>query len=84
MKFRKKPVVVEAVQLTSVVLDASHPSELHLPGVVYDPKGRCAFFNAKGHHGCVCAELGDWIVLEDDGGASESRVGRLLSDVRAR
>lgn len=60
MRFRKKPVVIAAIQLTDAVLDATHPSELHFPGVVYDPVNRCAFI--KTLEGTMRADVGDWII----------------------
>lgn len=59
-KFRKKPVVIEAAQLTDEVLDAPHPSDLHIVGVVYDPAARCAYIRTL--EGTMRADLGDWII----------------------
>jgi hypothetical protein len=60
MKFRKKPVVIEAVQVTDATFDAPHPNPEHLVGVVYDPKRRCAFITTL--EGTMRADLGDWII----------------------
>lgn len=59
-RFQKKPVIIEAIQLTDAVLDAPHPSDLHFPGVVYDPVNRCA--TIKTLEGEMRANLGDWII----------------------
>ena len=58
--YRKKPVVIQAVQLTDAVLDADHPSDLHMPGVVYDPMRREARIETL--EGTMTASLGDWII----------------------
>jgi hypothetical protein len=60
MKFRKKPVEIEAVQITDSTFDAPHPNEEHIPGVVYDPRSRCAFI--KTLEGTMRADMGDWII----------------------
>lgn len=60
MKFRKKPVVIDAVQLTASAFDADHPNEEHLIGVTYDPTERCAFI--KTLEGVMRADIGDWII----------------------
>jgi len=60
MKYRKKPVVIDAVQLTAAHFDQPHPNSLHIPGVVYDPLQRCAFITTM--EGTMRAELGDWII----------------------
>ena len=60
MKFRKKPVVIEAVQLTNATFDSPHPNEEHIPGVVYDPILRCAFITTL--EGTMRADMGDWII----------------------
>lgn len=58
-----------AIQLTDAVLDADHPSDLHLRGVVYDPRmgQRCATIPGDyDENGCDCpAVIGDWIVPVD-------------------
>lgn len=59
-KFRKKPVVIEAVQLTDDTFDAPHPNEAHIPGVIYDPCTRQAYI--KTLEGTMTASLGDWII----------------------
>lgn len=41
-KFRKKPVVIEAVQIRPSTFDDPHPNPEHVHGVRYDPIKRCA------------------------------------------
>ena len=60
MKYRKKPVVIEAVQLTDATFDAPHPNPEHIPGVIYDPVLRCAFIDTL--EGRMTASLGDFII----------------------
>jgi hypothetical protein len=60
MKYRKKPVVIEAVQLTDEAFDAPHPNVQHVPGVIYDPVQRCAFIATR--EGTMRADLHDWII----------------------
>jgi hypothetical protein len=60
MKFRKKPVAIEAVQVTDQTFDAPHPNPEHIIGVVYDPVQRCAFI--KTLEGTMRADMGDWII----------------------
>jgi len=60
MKFRKKPVVIEAVQVTDATFDAEHPNPEHIRGVIYDPVARCA--HIKTLEGTMRADLGDWII----------------------
>lgn len=59
-KFRKKHVVIEAVQLTASAFDGPHPNPEHLPGVLYVPLDRCAFIHTL--EGTMRADLGDWII----------------------
>lgn len=59
-QYRKRHVVIEALQLTEEVFTADHPSDLHIPGVVYDPINRCA--EIKTLEGTMRAELGDWVI----------------------
>jgi hypothetical protein len=60
MKFRKKPVVIEAVQVTDATFDDPHPNDEHIPGVMYDSVLRAAFIETLG--GTMRADLGDWII----------------------
>jgi hypothetical protein len=52
---------VEAMRLTDLVLDADHPSDLHIPGVEYSRLGRTARSLDDGSVACV----GWWIVVDD-------------------
>lgn len=60
MKFRKKPVVIEAVQVTVETFTAIHPNPEHIQGVVYDPINMCAFIDTL--EGRMRADLHDWII----------------------
>lgn len=59
-KFKKKPVVIEASQFTQEVLNADHPSDLHIPGVIYCPLHKTATIETL--EGTMTAQLGDWII----------------------
>lgn len=59
-KFRKKPVVIDAVQVTMSTFDSSHPNPEHIPGVIYDPIAKCAHIDTL--EGRMRADLGDWII----------------------
>ena len=59
-KFRKKPVEVEAVQITDSMFDAPHPNPEQIPGVTYDRRNRIALI--KTLEGTMRADLGDWII----------------------
>ncbi len=59
-KFRKKPVVIEAIQITDATFDSPHPNDEHIPGVTYDPRDRCAFIDTL--EGRMRADMGDWII----------------------
>jgi hypothetical protein len=49
--FRKKPVTIEAVQLTASTFDAPHPNPEHIAGVIYDPSQTLRDHqNARGRH----------------------------------
>lgn len=60
MKFRKKPVVIEAVQITDSTFDAPHPNPEHIEGVIYDPVARCV--RIKTLEGEMRGDIGDWII----------------------
>ena len=59
-KFRKKPVVIEAVQITNATFDAPHPNPEHIQGLIYDPVQRAVFI--KTLEGEMRGDLGDWII----------------------
>ena len=60
MQYRKKPVVIEAMQITDATFDAPHPNHEHIPGVVYDERERCVFIDTL--EGRMRGDLGDWII----------------------
>lgn len=59
-KFRKKPIPIEAVQITDATFDAPHPNPEHLPGVVYDPVARQVRIDTL--EGQMVGHVGDWII----------------------
>ena len=65
MKNREVQVMVEACRLTDEMLDAQHPSDLHIPGIVYDPKNRCAYIDTS--EGRMRVAVGDYIVRDWNG-----------------
>lgn len=60
MKYVKKPIVIEAVQITETTFGRPHPNPEHIPGVVYDPVQRCAIIRTLA--GTMRADFGDWII----------------------
>lgn len=55
--FRKKPVVINAVQITEEWFDGDHPNPLHPAGIGIDPMERTV------HVGCgMVGRVGDWLV----------------------
>lgn len=59
-KYRKRPVVIEAVQITDATFDDPHPNEEHVVGVIYDPRNRCVRIRTL--EGEMRGNLGDWII----------------------
>jgi hypothetical protein len=59
-QYRKKPVVIEAAQLTDNAFDAPHPNPEHIAGVIYDPFTRHAYINTL--EGQMTARVGDYII----------------------
>ncbi len=59
-QFRKKPVVIAAVQITDATFDAPHPNEEHIIGVVYDPVRRLVEIPTLA--GVMTGQIGDWII----------------------
>ena len=59
-KFRKKPVVVDAAQVTDEWFDGDHPNPLHPAGLILDPKRRCV--EVPTLEGTMTAQVGDWII----------------------
>jgi hypothetical protein len=60
VKFRKKPVVVDAVQITDATFDAPHPNPEHILGLIYDLRERAVLIPTL--EGTMRGELGDWII----------------------
>ena len=59
-KFRKKPVVIEAVQVTAAWFDNDHPNDLHPSGLRMDPIQRCVYIDTM--EWTMRANVGDWII----------------------
>jgi hypothetical protein len=60
MKYRKKPVVVEAFQLTDEWFDLPHPNPQHIIGFITNPIERTVTIpTLEGGH---LARVGDWII----------------------
>lgn len=59
-KYRKKPVIIEAVQITSQTFDAPHPNPEHISGVIYCPAEREVRIPTL--EGVMTGKLGDWII----------------------
>jgi len=62
MKFRKKPVVIEAVQITDAWFDGGHPNLLHPSDrrLAYNPLSRVVVVETL--EGAMTAHVGDWII----------------------
>lgn len=60
-KYRKKPVIIEAVQITAATFDAPRPNPEHLPGVIYNPVKREAWVATL--EGTMTASMGDWLII---------------------
>lgn len=65
MKYRKKPVVIEAIQITDSTFDAPHPNPEHLSGVIYYPETRTA--SVETLEGVMTGSFGDWIITGVEG-----------------
>lgn len=65
MKVRKKPIVVNAVQITSDWFDGPFPNPLHPVGVVVDPQQRCVMIDTP--EGRMIGEEGDWLITGIEG-----------------
>ena len=59
-QYVKKPVVIEAVQITDATFDDPHPNPTHIKGVVYDPIKRIVEIHTL--EGTMTAQVGDWII----------------------
>lgn len=60
MKFRKKPIVIEAVQITDEWFDGDHPNPLHPTGVIINPQNRYVLVPTL--EGDMRGNIGDWII----------------------
>jgi hypothetical protein len=60
MKFRKKPVVIDAVQITAEWFDGPHPNPLHPVGLVLNPVRRVVEIPTLA--GLITGNEGDWII----------------------
>lgn len=60
MKFRKKPVVIDAVQITDEWFDAPHPNPLHPVGLIVNPARRGVEISTL--EGTMFGRVGDWII----------------------
>lgn len=59
-KFRKIPVVIEAVQITERTFSDPHPNPEHVVGVVYDPVKKVVRIHTL--EGVMVGRIGDWII----------------------
>jgi hypothetical protein len=59
-KFRKKPVVIEAAQITAEWFDGYHPNPLHPVGVLIDPVQRVVKIETL--EGIMVGQEGDWLI----------------------
>lgn len=66
MKYRTRPMVVDAVQVTNEWFDGPHPNPLHPKGVLINPRYRTVEFNI-GEDGATIACAGDWVVTFPSG-----------------
>lgn len=59
-KYVRRPVTVDAWQITPCTFEADHPNLEHQSGVTYNPLNRTVFVQTA--EGTMRAGLGDWIV----------------------
>jgi hypothetical protein len=59
-KYRKKPVVIEAWQITNGMFDDDHPNPDLIQGVIYDPVARVV--RVKTLEGEMVGNIGDFII----------------------
>ena len=60
MKYRKKPVVIDAVQVTLEWFDGDHPNPLHPVGLIINPVEHTVEIVTL--EGTMTARIGDWII----------------------
>ena len=65
MKVRKRPVEVEAVQITAGWFDNDHPNPLHPIGILIKPQERCVEIPTL--EGTMTGNEGDWIITGVNG-----------------
>jgi len=69
MKYKKKPVEVEAVQITDEWFDGEHPNPLHPISedreIIINPLSHCIEIKTAG--GIMIGNVGDWIITRTDG-----------------
>ena len=66
MRYRTRPMVIDAVLVTDEWFDGEHPNPLHPKGVVINPRYRTVEFNIE-ENGADIACVGDWIVTYPSG-----------------
>jgi len=59
-KYRKKPVIIEAVQVTNTTFDKEHPNPKHISGLKYDLVNKKVYIQTL--EGIMTASLDDWII----------------------
>lgn len=64
-RFVKKPIVIEAVQITDEWFDGEHPNPLHPQGVTMDPAERAVFIDTL--EGRMRGDIGDWLITGVEG-----------------
>jgi len=60
-EYRKKPVIIKAVQITASTFDFLYSNSEQLPGVIYDPIKREA--RVATLEGTMTASMGDWLIV---------------------
>lgn len=59
-RYRKKPVVIEAVQITNATFDDDFPNSGHIAGLIYSPTRRDVSIPTL--EGVMIGQIGDWII----------------------
>ncbi len=59
-QYRKKPIVIEAVQITESTFSGPHPNPEHIKGLIYDPIKKQVEIETL--EGTMIGNLGDWII----------------------
>lgn len=60
MRYRARPLEIDAVQLTNEWFDRPHPNPLHPIGLLINPRTRTAAVDTR--EGVITARIGDWII----------------------